>query len=61
VPAGVLASLPGLSPQAADKIAAYRAEVGGFTSVSDLEVTLGLPPGTFGDTADRLMFRPLPR
>jgi DNA uptake protein ComE-like DNA-binding protein len=57
VPVRVLAGLPGLSPDIADKVAAVRAEVGGFTSVSDLEVTLGLPPGTFADTADRLMFR----
>jgi DNA uptake protein ComE-like DNA-binding protein len=61
VPAGVLAGLPGLSPQIADKIAAVRAEVGGFTSISDLEVTLGLPPGTLADAAGRLMFRPLPQ
>jgi DNA uptake protein ComE-like DNA-binding protein len=57
VPAKVLAALPGLNEEIAEKIVSQRDGVGGFTSSADLEVTLGIPPVTLDEARDRLMFR----
>ena len=59
VPASCLAALPGLDEPLARKIAQARDGVGGFTSAADLEVTLGLPPGSLDEARDLLLFRPL--
>jgi hypothetical protein len=57
VPLSVLQSLPGIAPALAERIAATRAEIGGFDSAVDMEIVLDLPPGALTHCLDRLIFR----
>ncbi|SEM23170.1 ComEA family DNA-binding protein [Streptacidiphilus jiangxiensis] len=57
-PAPVLAGLPGMTPEAADRIVAARGECGGFGSVAELEVWAELPAELAEELADRLVFLP---
>jgi hypothetical protein len=59
VPASYLATLPGLNDQLAGKITRVRVDVGGFTSLADLEVALDLPSGKLDEVKDCLLFRPI--
>jgi hypothetical protein len=56
VPVEVLARVPGVDEAMAHRIGAVREDVGGFTSVEDLSVTLGIPPHALDEAADRLVF-----
>ncbi|WP_133260049.1 ComEA family DNA-binding protein [Streptacidiphilus pinicola] len=58
VPAPVLAGLPGMTPEYADRIVAARGERGGFGSVAELEVWADLPRGVAEELSDRLVFLP---
>ena len=58
VPAPVLADLPGMTPQYADKIVEARGERGGFGSMAELEVWADLPRGVAEELADRVVFLP---
>lgn len=58
VPAPFLAVVPGITPALAEKIAGVRDQVGGFSSIADLEVTLDLPPEIVSQTQDYLIFLP---
>jgi hypothetical protein len=57
VPVSVLAQVPGVGPSVADQIVSTREEVGGFRSVDDLSVTLGIPPQELDPAAETLIFR----
>jgi hypothetical protein len=59
VPAPFLAVVPGITPALAEKIASARDEVGGFSSIADLEVTLDLPPEMVSQIQDYLIFIPM--
>jgi hypothetical protein len=59
VPASVLAALPGMDAALAARIASTRAEVGGFSSVADVEVTLDLAPTALSAVKEVLICRPL--
>jgi hypothetical protein len=59
VPEPCLAELPGLDSALARRIVETRAEVGGFNSAEDMEVTLRLSPGRLDYLRDRLLFGPL--
>jgi DNA uptake protein ComE-like DNA-binding protein len=56
VPVGILSRLPGVDEALAVRIGAVREDIGGFTSVEDLSVTLGLPPHVLDQAADHLVF-----
>ncbi|MFG3259193.1 ComEA family DNA-binding protein [Streptomyces sp. NPDC048172] len=58
VPSWVLARTLRVSVTKAAEIVRRRADVGGFTSVEDLSVTMGLPPHHLDQIADRLVFLP---
>jgi hypothetical protein len=58
VPAPVLAELPGMTPEYADRIVAARGERGGFGNVAELEVWADLPRGVAEELADRVVFLP---
>ncbi|WP_152628022.1 ComEA family DNA-binding protein [Streptacidiphilus neutrinimicus] len=58
VPAPVLAGLPGMTPEYADRIVAARGERGGFGSVAELEVWADLPRDVAEELADRVVFLP---
>ena len=55
-PSEVLEALPGVDRQIADRIVSARAELGGFTSLDELSVSLDLPPAQLDGIADRLLF-----
>jgi Helix-hairpin-helix motif len=59
VPAAFLAVVPGVTPALAEKIASVREQVGGFSSIADLEVTLDLPPEIVSQIQDYLIFMPM--
>lgn len=59
VPAPFLAVVPGIDQALAEKIASTREEVGGFSSIADLEVTLNLPPEIVSQLQDYLVFLPV--
>lgn len=56
VPPGVLARLPGITPDLAGRIARTRQDVGGFSSAEDLCVTLDLPPALTDDLRGHTIF-----
>ena len=53
-----LAAVPGLDRALAELIVSTRDEVGGFTSVDDVSVTLGLAPQALDEASSRLVFLP---
>jgi Helix-hairpin-helix motif len=55
-PIAVLADLPGVDVRTAERIVMTRAEIGGFTSVEELSVTLDLAPTQLDGISDRLLF-----
>jgi DNA uptake protein ComE-like DNA-binding protein len=55
-PVHVIADLPGVDLLTAVKIVAARSQIGGFTSVDEMSVTLDLPPTQLDGIADRLLF-----
>ena len=55
-PLDVIAGLPGIDVKTAERIVMTRSELGGFTSVDELSVTLDLPPAQLDGIADRLLF-----
>jgi hypothetical protein len=59
VPASFLVELPGIDAPLAERIVAARDEVGGFVSISDLEITLELASMTISQVKEHLIFRPL--
>jgi hypothetical protein len=56
VPAAVLAALPGISQELAERIVTSRPAVGGYASFDDLVNTLGLNPTTLDDAVEHLVF-----
>lgn len=58
VPASVLAEVSGIAPSLAEQIVVTREGIGGFRSLDDLSVTLGIPPDELDHAADTLIFRP---
>lgn len=56
VPVGVLSRLPGFDDAMAERIGTVREDVGGFTSLEDLSVTLGIPPHVLDQASDHLVF-----
>lgn len=59
VPGGYLLHLPGVDKEMAGRIVELRKEVGGFTSVGDMELTLDLGPGALDRAKDLILFRKL--
>jgi hypothetical protein len=59
VPAAYLCHLPGVDEELAARIASVRNDVGGFSTVGDLEITLDLAPGTLDQSHDLMIFRSL--
>jgi hypothetical protein len=57
VPVSVLAAVQGISNEVAEEIALLREAVGGFDSLNDLSVTLGLAPQSLDGAAEYLIFR----
>jgi len=55
-PVAVLAELPGIDEPTARRIVTTRSELGGFTSLDDMSVTLDLPPHRLDAISDRLLF-----
>lgn len=56
-PPSALTKVPGISDELAEHIALVRDGIGGFDSLDDLSVTLGLPPQSFDRAAEFLVFR----
>ncbi len=56
VPADALTRLPGITAELAARIAAGRAQAGGFSSAEDLGVLLDLPPATVDGLRDMAVF-----
>ena len=56
VPADTLTRLPGITADLAARIAAARAQAGGFSSPEDLGVLLDLPPATVDGLRDMAVF-----
>ena len=59
VPAQFLAAMPGIDQALAERIVSARAEIGGFSSIADLEVTLNVSPSVISQIKDHLVFLPL--
>jgi Helix-hairpin-helix motif len=59
VPAQFLAAMPGIDQALAEKIVSTRAEIGGFSSIADLEVTLNVSPSVINQIKDHLVFVPM--
>jgi hypothetical protein len=55
-PAEVLCELPGIDRRIAERIVTTRSELGGFTSLDEMSVTLDLPPAQLDVISDRLLF-----
>jgi hypothetical protein len=55
-PASVLARLAGIGPDLAHQIVANRESVGGFRDLSDMSITLGVPPQTLDEASTFLVF-----
>ncbi len=55
-PLEVIAGLPGIDVKTAEHIVMTRSQLGGFSSVAELSVTLDLPPAQLDGIADRLLF-----
>jgi hypothetical protein len=55
-PAEVLCELPGIDRTIANRIVSVRSELGGFTSLDEMSVTLDLPPAQLDAISDRLLF-----
>jgi hypothetical protein len=55
-PAAVLATLPGVTPELADRIEQVRAEAGGFVSAEELSALAGLPPELTSELAEYGLF-----
>ena len=55
-PAEVLVTLAGVDQRLADLIVSTRSQLGGFTSIDELSVTLDLHPAQLDAIADRLLF-----
>jgi Helix-hairpin-helix motif len=65
-PASTLTAVPGISTELAEQISLVRHGIGGFDSLDDLSVTLGLSPQSLDMAAQFLVFRgassrPLPQ
>ena len=56
VPPDYLAQLPGVDRSMAERIADVRDGIGGFSSVEDLSVTLGIHPHALDQAAGRMIF-----
>lgn len=56
VPEECLTDAGGLDPVLVSRIMEVRAEVGGFDSLHDLEIVVGLDPRSLDEVADRLIF-----
>jgi Helix-hairpin-helix motif len=56
-PQSALTEIPGISNELAEQISLVRDGIGGFDSLDDLSVTLGLPPQSLDRAADFLVFR----
>jgi competence protein ComEA len=52
--ASELDALPGIGPSYAERIVAYRAEHGAFTSIEDIQNVPGIGPATFAKIADAI-------
>jgi len=56
VPLEYLVQLPGIDRSIAERITDVRDGIGGFSSIDDLSVTLGLHPHTLDQAAGRMIF-----
>jgi DNA uptake protein ComE-like DNA-binding protein len=56
--ADALAQVPGVTRDLAHQIAAQRQQVGGFSSIEDLETCLNVAPGTIDQMRDTAIFVP---
>lgn len=56
VPATTLATLPGFTPELADRVVRVRDEHQGFTFVQELEAYANLPEGLVEELTERLLF-----
>ncbi|MGW0469023.1 hypothetical protein ACWDX6_27760 [Streptomyces sp. NPDC003027] len=56
VPATILATLPGCTPELADRVVRVRDEHHGFTFVQEPEVYADLPEGLADELTERLLF-----
>jgi hypothetical protein len=56
VPAAILATLPGFTPELADRVIRVRDEHRAFTFVEELEAYANLPAGLADELAERLLF-----
>jgi hypothetical protein len=56
VPAPILATLPGFTPELADRVVRVRDEHRGFTFVEELEAYANLPEGLADELTERLLF-----
>jgi DNA uptake protein ComE-like DNA-binding protein len=55
-PVEALTTLPGITPELAEKIERVRAETGGFMSAEELSAVAGLPASLTNDVADYAVF-----
>jgi DNA uptake protein ComE-like DNA-binding protein len=56
VPLDCLAQLPGVDRSIAERITDVRDGIGGFSSIEDLSVTLGIHPHALDQAAGRMIF-----
>ncbi|MFI0405400.1 ComEA family DNA-binding protein [Actinomadura sp. 3N508] len=56
VPAEILAALPGMTPELAERVVRHREEHGGFVSVEEMAVDVDIPPDVLPEMADFTIF-----
>ncbi|WP_243711327.1 helix-hairpin-helix domain-containing protein [Actinomadura sp. KC216] len=55
-PAEILAALPGMTPELAERVVRHREEHGGFVSVEEMAVDVDIPPDVLPEMADFTIF-----
>ena len=60
VSASALASVPGITDDLAGRIVRSRQAVGGYADLTDLSVTLGIPPPLLDESREFLVFLKMP-
>ncbi|MGW4638049.1 hypothetical protein ACWEN6_05965 [Sphaerisporangium sp. NPDC004334] len=57
-PVNVIAGLPGMTPELAERVAEVRANVGGFISAEDMSIAVDLPPRLTAELLEMTIYLP---
>jgi hypothetical protein len=57
-PVAVIAGLPGMTPQLAERVVQARVDVGGFVSAEDVSIALDLPPQLTAELVEMTIYLP---